>query len=75
MTFTDDLRQRVRDRLGDAVCPTCGQETNPLGVRTKAQLIGVDHSTLWRFLRGGKPSSALIDALVSWLEQAKGAER
>lgn len=65
MSFTDDLRQRVKKKLG--YCPTCGQSTKT-NTRQAAKRVGVSHTNLWRFLSGKSPSAATIDAVVRWLE-------
>ena len=74
VSFTDELRQRVRERL--AFCPTCGQPTTEGGVRAQSDAIpGVSHTTLWRFLTGrGDPSGKLIDTLVAWLDESGGGQ-
>jgi len=70
--FTDQLRQRVQERLG--VCPTCGGATNG-SVRAShsaARRLKIGYSTLTRFVNGGDPSAPLIDKLEGWL--AHGAK-
>lgn len=63
MTLLDDLRLRARNAVGYCAC--CGR---PIGsTRATAKLIGVPHSTLARFLRGGEPSGRLVDTLDEWL--------
>lgn len=66
MTFTDDLRERTRRRLG--ICPTCGQPTSPHYKET-ADSIGMSTSILWRFLRGHDLTGRNIDKIVTWLER------
>ena len=70
-SFTDDLRRRVREKAG--VCPTCGQPTTDGGIRALAEATGVQHTTLWRFLRGGVAQSTVIDRLVRWLDEPAAA--
>ena len=65
LTFTDDLRSRVKDRLG--YCKTCGQSTEST-TRETAKKVGIPHTNLWRFLSGKQPSADTINALVLWLE-------
>jgi hypothetical protein len=69
-TFTDQLRTRVQTALG--VCPTCGQPTG-MATREMGARVGVAHSTLWRFLKGKKPSADLVDRLVDWLDELDSA--
>ena len=71
-TFTDRLRERTRTTLGGP-CPTCGQPTGG-ATRESATTLGISHTTLWRFLRGGKPSALLVDRLVDWLDEHEEAE-
>ena len=64
--FTQALRIRVGAALG--VCPTCGQAR--VTTREMAEQIGVrSHTSLWRFMKGGKPSADLVDRLVDWLDE------
>lgn len=68
--FTDALRQRVKDALG--YCHACGQ-SSLLSTREAADVIGVPHTNLWRFLSGKDPSAETIDALVVWLDKPRAA--
>lgn len=71
LTFTEQLRRDVATALGCAPCPTCGRMDGPSN-RAAATIIGVNQSTLWRFLVSGKqPSGPLVDQLVAWLEKRK----
>ena len=66
-TFTAGLRRRLEaDRWR---CPTCHQPTGGGGVRGLAELIGVNHATLWRFLRGGDMTGRNIDLVVAFLDR------
>jgi transcriptional regulator with XRE-family HTH domain len=65
-TFTEGLRTRLRSAFG--VCPTCGQPTEH-STREIADEIGLSHTTLWRFLKGKKPSADVVDRLVDWLDE------
>lgn len=73
MTYTDRLRERLRAAFG-APCPTCGSPTGG-SVRRQAEAIGVTHTALWRFLRGGRPSADLIDRAEAWLALHERAEQ
>lgn len=57
--LTELLRKYVKEEF---CCPTCGV---PRHFREVADKIGVNHTTLWRFMRGGKPSANLLDALYA----------
>lgn len=61
-TFTETLRERVLQRI--APCPTCGRPTGSLP--KLAAVVGVAHSTLWRFCQGKAPSAGLIDKLTAF---------
>jgi len=64
-SFTDRLRTRVQAVAG--VCPTCGQSRSTS--REIAAQVGTSNTTIWRFLKGGKPSADLVDQLVDWLDE------
>ncbi len=69
-SFTEQLRQRTAKALGCLPCPTCGRMDGPSN-RDAAAKIGVNTTTLWRFLNGKQPSGPLVDQLVAWLAQRK----
>lgn len=59
--------ERLRTRLRTAVgtCPCCKRPrglTKPLAAE-----VGVNHSTLWRFLKGSTPTPPLVEKLEKWL--------
>jgi predicted transcriptional regulator len=62
-TFTDSLRRRLLE--ASKFCPTCGQPTS--SVPELATRVGVPYPTLHRFLEGGTPNAATIDAIVKFL--------
>ena len=67
VAFTDQLRIRVQAVLG--VCPTCGQPVGTINLSELAKEVGTSHTTIWRFLRGGRPSATLVDQIVDWLDE------
>lgn len=54
-TLTDQLRDKIRDRLG--ICPTCGHLRGD-SLRGLAKKIGTSAPTLSRWLNGGKHPDA-----------------
>lgn len=64
--FTNALRLRVSSRI--ECCETCGQPKKGNSIRKLASDIGVNHSSLWRFLTGKLPSATMVDKLIAWLE-------
>jgi hypothetical protein len=65
-SFTDSVRRRIRERSGE--CPTCHQPTREGSIRGIADVIGMSHTTLWRFLRGGDITGRNLDKVIAWLE-------
>ncbi len=65
-SYVDNLRTRLRAALG--YCGCCGRATSPLTKETAAQM-RVSYTTLWRFLKGGKPSADVLDHFISWLDE------
>jgi predicted transcriptional regulator len=63
VTFTEDLRQKLKKKIG--VCPCCGQNT--MTIRASAKKIGIPTANLYRFVSGRQPSAETIDAVVKWL--------
>jgi len=63
-TLIDELRQRTKRRL--LYCPTCGQGTKN-NLRESATRIGMAHTTLWRFVKGGQPSARVMLKIAEWL--------
>ena len=63
--LTADIRARVQYRMGP--CPACGKPM--LGLRRAAALIGIEPSTLSRFLTGSGVESSTLDAIAAWLDR------
>ena len=66
-TFTAGLRRRLEADTWR--CPTCHHPTSENGVRGLAERVGVPHTVLWRFLRGGDMTGRNIDLVVAFLER------
>jgi predicted transcriptional regulator len=62
-TFTESLRRRLLE--ASKFCPTCHQPT--ASVPQLAERMAVPYPTLNRFLNGGTPNAATIDAIVKYL--------
>jgi hypothetical protein len=65
-SFTDSVRRRIREQSGE--CPTCHQPTSDGGIRRVADAIGISHTSLWRFLRGGDITGRNLDKMIAWLD-------
>lgn len=63
------LSERIRDEVRDlsAPCPTCGQPRNKRGLRHLAAEIGIPHTVLWRFMKGGAATTDTLDRIDTWL--------
>jgi transcriptional regulator with XRE-family HTH domain len=59
MTLTQSLRHALNDY----------RRRQHLTERRLAASIGVDHVTIWRFLRGRDPSGRVLDAVFAFLRK------
>lgn len=64
-TLTESLRRRLNERVA---CPTCHQPLPGKNVRDMAAEIGLPHTVLWRFLRGGDMQGRNLDIIAGYLE-------
>ena len=68
MSFTDELRARLMEKLA---CSSCGSIKG--GWNAAAARTGMDQATLWRWLAAGrKPRSTTIDQAIAFLARSGG---
>jgi DNA-binding transcriptional regulator YhcF (GntR family) len=72
MTFSEQLRVRIREHMGD--CPIC-RRRGVLTLREVARQADVNISTLHRFMRGLPVESGFIDNVVAWWTKRHPLER
>lgn len=66
-TMTESLRRRLRERIE---CPTCLQPMPGDSMRSLADSLGLPHTVVWRFLRGGDMTGRNLDKVAAYLEGA-----
>lgn len=63
MSLSNTIRRKLAEKIGP--CPTCGHQK--MTVTALAEQIGQSDSSVGRFLNGGSPSVALLDAADAYL--------
>ena len=64
-TLTEGMRRRL---LEFCECPTCHRPINDGGLRALADQIGIVHTVLWRFMRGGDMTGRNLDKVAAFLD-------
>ena len=69
MTLSDRIRDQLKAEL--APCPTCGHARSTIAALAKA--LGQPPSSVGKYLSGGRPTVALLDAAAGHLDSLAAA--
>lgn len=64
-SMTDALRRRLLEGIA---CPTCHQPLPGESTRKLADAMGMTHTGLWRFLKGGDMTGRNLDKVDAYLK-------